>query len=72
VRIDELLEIPGLQLISYNLPTVFDLNFNAGYKITEHFSLFVRLNNFAFRKYQKWLGYPVQSMNILGGLSYSF
>lgn len=72
LSIDELLASPDLERIAYNLPTVFDLNFNAGYKITEQFSLFVLLNNFAFRKYQRWLGYPVQSFNVLGGLSYSF
>jgi len=72
LSIHELLASPDLEQISYNLPTVFDLNFNAGYKVTEQFSLFVRLNNFAFRKYQRWLGYPVQSFNVLGGLSYSF
>jgi hypothetical protein len=72
MSVDELFAYPDLEQISYNLPTVFDLNFNAGYKITEQFSLFVRLNNFAFRNYQKWLGYPVQSFNVLGGLSYSF
>jgi hypothetical protein len=69
---NELLEIEGLQHNSHNLPTIFDLNFNAAYKITERFSIFTRLNNFGFRKYQRWFGYPVQSFNVLGGLSYSF
>ncbi len=57
---------------SYSLSTVFDLNFNANYKITSKFSVFAQLNNFGFQQYQKWLGYPVQSFNFLGGLSYSF
>lgn len=56
----------------YNLPTVFDLNFNASYKITNRFSVFAQLNNFGFQKYQRWLGYPVQSFNVLGGISYAF
>jgi hypothetical protein len=62
----------NLQWTDYNLSTVFDLNLNANYKITNRFSLFGQLNNFGFQKYQRWLGYPVQSFNILGGLSYTF
>ncbi|WP_372932106.1 hypothetical protein [Mariniphaga sediminis] len=68
----ELLQLEDLQFNSYNLPTVFDLNLNANYKITNRFSVFAQLNNFGFQKYQQWLGYPVQSFNVLGGLSYAF
>lgn len=57
---------------SYNLNTVFDMNFNADYKITQKFSTFIQLNNFGFQKYEMWFGYPVQSFNFLGGISYSF
>jgi len=51
---------------------VFDLNFNANYKFTEQFSAFAQLSNFGFQNYQRWLGYPVQSFNVLGGVSYAF
>jgi hypothetical protein len=68
----ELLVNEDLQKEMYNLPTIFDLNFNANYKITNRFSLFAQLNNFGFQQYQRWLGYPVQSFNIMGGLSYTF
>ncbi len=69
---NELNELSTATRKSYILDTVFDLNFNATYKITQQFSVFGQLNNFGFQKYQRWLGYPVQSFNILGGLSYSF
>ncbi len=68
----ELLVLEDLQKESYNLSTIFDLNLNANYKITNKFSVFAQLNNFGFQQYQRWLGYPVQSFNIMGGLSYSF
>ncbi len=68
----ELLQHEDLLTEFYNLSTVFDLNFNATYKITNQFSVFAQLNNFGFQQYQRWLGYPVQSFNILGGLSYAF
>jgi hypothetical protein len=69
---DDLMELSTTQKSVYNLPVVFDLNFNANYKITEQFSVFAQLSNFGFQKYQRWLGYPVQSFNVLGGLSYAF
>lgn len=57
---------------SFNLDTAFDMNVRGNYKITEKFSVFAQLNNFGFQKYQRWFGYPVQSFNFLGGVSYSF
>ncbi len=72
LRNSELLLHEKLEKQSYSLSTVFDLNFNATYKITNRFSLFGQLNNFGFQQYQRWLGYPVQSFNVLGGVSYSF
>jgi hypothetical protein len=57
---------------SNNLKTAFDLNLKANYQLTSKFSVFGQLNNFGFQKYQRWLGYPVQSFNALAGISYSF
>ncbi len=68
----EMLVREDLQKETYTLSTVFDLNFNADYKITNRFSVFAQLNNFGFQQYQRWLGYPVQSFNIMGGMSYAF
>ncbi|MFW6326794.1 MAG: hypothetical protein ACOC2F_00620, partial [Bacteroidota bacterium] len=68
----ELLVLDELEKDSYNLPTIFDLNINATYSFTSRFALFAQLNNFGFQQYQRWLGYPVQSFNVMGGLSYTF
>jgi hypothetical protein len=68
----ELLQLENLQWEPHNLIPVLDLNFGAGYKITQNFSLFAQINNFGFQKYQQWPGYPVQSFNLLAGLSYAF
>ncbi len=57
---------------SYNLDTAFDMNLRGNYKITEKFSVFAQLNNFGVQQYQRWFGYPVQSLNFLGGVSYAF
>lgn len=57
---------------SYNLDTAFDFNARVNYTLTRKFSLFAQLNNFGFRKYERWFGYPVQSTNFLAGASYAF
>ncbi|HPE77788.1 MAG TPA: hypothetical protein PLC80_16965 [Draconibacterium sp.] len=57
---------------SFNLDTAFDMNVRGNYKITEKFSVFAQLNNFGFQQYQRWFGYPVQSLNFLAGVSYAF
>lgn len=57
---------------SYNMKAIVDLNVQGSYSITQDFSVFARLNNFGFQRYERWLGYPVQSFNFLGGISYSF
>lgn len=73
-----IMEIPGFlssQAVTYksnNLETAFDLNVKGNYQITNQFSVFAQLNNFGFQKYQRWFGYPVQSFNMLAGISYSF
>lgn len=64
--------IPQAVKKSYTLQPVIDLNFNADYKLTSNFLVFAQLHNFGFQQYQRWLGYPVQSFNVLAGLSYSF
>ncbi len=58
----ELLLHEKLEKESYSLSTVFDLNFNATYKITNRFSVFARLNNFGFQQYQRWLGYRCKAL----------
>jgi hypothetical protein len=56
----------------YPMDMVIDLNAKGTYSITGNFAAFVQLNNFGFQSYERWLGYPVQSFNLLGGISYSF
>ncbi len=57
---------------SFNLDTAFDMNVRGNYKFTEKFSAFAQLNNFGVQKYQRWFGYPVQTINFLAGVSYAF
>jgi hypothetical protein len=42
------------------------------YRYTKRISAFLDINNLTGGRYPRWLGYPVQSILVLGGLTYSF
>lgn len=54
------------------LKSYFDLNAHVGYKFNERLNFFIRGNNLANQEYQRWLSYPVQGLQVLGGASYKF
>jgi hypothetical protein len=54
------------------LDAIIDLNFKFTYLISNHFDVFVSANNVLSNNYQRYLYYPSQGVNFLGGLSYSF
>jgi hypothetical protein len=54
------------------LDAIIDLNFKFTYLISDHFDVFVSANNVLSNNYQRYLYYPTQGVNFLGGLSYSF
>lgn len=50
----------------------FDANANVGYHVSDRFTAFIKANNIASQEYQRWLSYPTQQIQILGGLQYKF
>lgn len=50
----------------------FDINAHVGYKHNERLTFFLKGNNLANQSYQRWLNYPVQGVQVLGGASYKF
>jgi hypothetical protein len=54
------------------LDSYFDANAHVGYHINEQFSIFAKANNIANQGYQKWLNFPVQSIQFLAGATYKF
>ena len=56
----------------YSLPTFVDMNISAEYRYSKKVSAFIQFNNFTAKKYQYWQNFPVQSINILGGITISF
>ena len=51
---------------------IIDLNLRADYRITPKISIFAAGNNLANRQYQRFYGYPVKGINVLGGATYTF
>ena len=46
---------------------IFDANVGVEYRLTKKVSAFVNVNNLTTKKYQLWLRYPNQSINVLFG-----
>ncbi len=56
----------------YSLPAFVDMNISAEYRYNKKVSAFIQFNNFTAKKYQYWQNFPVQSINVLGGITISF
>nr|WP_294775406.1 TonB-dependent receptor [uncultured Flavobacterium sp.] len=63
---------PTLVDKTVTLDSYFDLNAHVGYKHSERLTFFLKGNNLANQDYQRWLNYPVQGLQVLGGASYKF
>lgn len=49
-----------------------DLNFNGGYNFTDRLTAFARINNVVGDSYKRFVNYPVQSIQFIGGVLYKF
>ena len=56
----------------YKLKPFIDMNLGAEYRYNKKVSAFIQFNNFTAKKYQFWTNFPVQSINIMGGVTLSF
>jgi len=54
------------------LKSYFDANAHLGFKYSDRLTFFLKVNNIANQGYQKWLNYPVQSIQGLLGANYKF
>jgi hypothetical protein len=52
--------------------TIVDLNVKADYLFSKRFTVFLMGNNLLARKYERFVNYPVKSINLIGGVTYSF
>ncbi|PRY15548.1 hypothetical protein CLV24_102170 [Pontibacter ummariensis] len=51
---------------------IVDLNLKADYRFTNNFTVFLMANNLLGRKYERFVNYPNKSINLIGGVTYSF
>ena len=54
------------------LDSYFDANAHLGYRINDRWSVYAKANNIANQDYNRWLNYPVQGIQLLGGATYKF
>jgi hypothetical protein len=54
-----------------DLKPYFDTDIQVEYRYTKRFSVFAHFNNLAGR-YNRWLNYPTQSFNAMGGVTFMF
>ena len=68
----DFINIIGDNLFVFNLKSFIDMNISAEYRYNKKISGFIQFNNFTAKKYQYWTNFPVQSINVLGGVTFSF
>ena len=56
----------------YQLKPFIDMNLGVEYRYNKRISAFIDFNNFTASKYQRWMNHPVQSINIFGGVTFTF
>lgn len=51
---------------------IVDLNLGFEYRYNERVSAFLQFNNLAAQRYNRWLNYPVQGFQVMGGITARF
>ncbi len=54
------------------LDAFVDANVNVGYRLNDQLSFFVKGNNLFGDNYERWVNFPVQDIQFMGGLTYKF
>ncbi len=62
----------GGNVVAEQMNGWLDLGLGGEYRINKQFSAFLKLNNLLNQGYQKWYNYPVQKLNALVGIGFSF
>ncbi|MFN6084250.1 MAG: hypothetical protein ACK476_04905 [Fluviicola sp.] len=57
---------------AYTLGPVVDMNLGVEYRYNKRISGFIKLNNIAAQRYQKWYNYPVQGFQGMVGATFRF
>ena len=55
-----------------NLGSIVDFNFGVEYRYNKRITAFLQFNNMFSQRYYSWYNYPVQPIQIMGGVSFRF
>lgn len=56
----------------YKLNNINELNLQVGYTFNDTFGAYIKLNNVLNQQYEMYYGYPMQGINIMGGVNINF
>lgn len=60
------------ELVHTHLPALFNLNLGAEFRVWRELYLFAQVNNIFAQNYERYLNYPTQGINFLGGVKFRF
>ncbi|WP_226294411.1 TonB-dependent receptor [Aquimarina algicola] len=69
---NQVASLPNNPVSTVTLDAFFDANVNVGYRLNDQLSFFVKGNNLGGENYERWANFPVQDIQILGGVTYKF
>ncbi|TYP70979.1 porin family protein [Aquimarina intermedia] len=64
--------VSNTPLITKTLDSYIDVNANLGYRFNDQLSAFIKGYNLIGDNYERWSNYPVQGIQVLGGITYKF
>lgn len=56
----------------YKLNNINELNLQVGYTFNDTFGAYIKVNNLLNQQYEMYYGYPMQGINIMGGVNINF
>ncbi len=72
IQVENPLLLNSNNLDVVTLDSFIDANLSVGYKINNQLNAFVEAKNIFGGNYERWLDYPVQDFQIMGGVSFQF
>ena len=69
---NEIFTLPSISETTLTLDSYLDANINLGYRLNDQLSFFIKGNNLLGENYERWVNFPVQGVQILGGVTYKF
>ena len=58
--------------LAKKLGFIADANLGVEYRYNKRISAFVNVNNLAAQRYKRWYNYPVQGLQVMGGVTFRF